>query len=291
MQALDSPRIDRLKLPVSDARPFHLERYAYGRPTQLRYDVHYAVEVGVVLKGKMFRRWQETERILGVGDCWTCGIWEPHGWSVLEAPCEVALVFGLPQMLAAQFFPEAPNLVPLDFFALEPARRHELANAGNGRMLDWGRAIEEELGAPTSLGPRSLFLRWLALLPAEDFPEKNRPYATEDARACVNEAITWVFRTKRHVTVDEVADRCGMTRQTFSRLFRSMMGMSFSNFALAYRLSEAVLMLRQHSATLQEAAEEWGFTDASHLHRCIGRVLGTSPREFREGGEVRIDER
>ena len=65
--------------------------------------------------------------------------------------------------------------------------------------------------------------------------------------------------------------------------FKSLMGVSFSEFSLRFRVSSAARELVSTDKTMKAIAFDWGFTDTSHLHRCFVKYYKIAPSMFRSG--------
>ena len=63
------------------------------------WDMHYALELGLVCEGRMKRVYRDWETTLGPGQFWLCGTCEPHGWEVRESPCNVTVLLVQPSAL------------------------------------------------------------------------------------------------------------------------------------------------------------------------------------------------
>ena len=82
--------------------------------------------------------------------------------------------------------------------------------------------------------------------------------------------------------VSRAADRAGMSREGFSRMFARRHGMPPHAFWLMARLNQARELLRAGEG-IAEVAAAAGFTDQSHLGRWFRRVFGVTPGRFRSG--------
>ncbi len=82
---------------------------------------------------------------------------------------------------------------------------------------------------------------------------------------------------------DAVARQVGMSRFHFSRVFRSVTGLSPKAYALAHRANRVREQLRK-SATVTDAIYESGFNSNGRFYATSDRMLGMTPRDFREGG-------
>jgi len=83
------------------------------------------------------------------------------------------------------------------------------------------------------------------------------------------------------VTLDEVAQACGLSVSHFSRAFRRSTGTAPHRWLLKYRVDTAKHLLRNKALTLTDIALECGFADQSHFTRVFTRDVGTSPGGWR----------
>lgn len=68
----------------------------------------------------------------------------------------------------------------------------------------------------------------------------------------------------------------------FSNLFKSEIGMSFSDFTTRLQLEKSCMLLRTTMKSMQEIADECGFTDVSYFSRKFKQEMGVSPRQWRK---------
>jgi AraC-like DNA-binding protein len=249
------------------------------------FDMHYAMEIGVIVQGKMHRYYQNWETQLEPGDVWLCGMWEPHGFRILEAPCcAMAWVFW-PPALAAMNLKElpafdwiAPFLVPPEFRPQSsPATRERIFSAAKRAMS----AVDQ--GGRFAQVRYRLLLMDILLLLREEWerpPEGIASHGNSFSR--IDRALQMVFENRRNISVQEAAKACGMCRNTFGKIFSDLMGMGFPQFALQYRLHGVAQELRQTAIPLKAVAQRWGFTDTSHLHRRFVEQYGCSPKQYRK---------
>lgn len=83
-------------------------------------------------------------------------------------------------------------------------------------------------------------------------------------------------------TVEQAAQRAGLSREGFSRRFRKRHGVPPHAFWLLEKLNEARRLLRAGEAIAAVAADT-GFSDQSHLGRCFRRAFGVTPGRYRAG--------
>jgi AraC-like DNA-binding protein len=96
---------------------------------------------------------------------------------------------------------------------------------------------------------------------------------------------TAVARVERHfgqkIRQAALAADCGMSTSAFSRAFKAEYGMTFRDYLMRFRISQACHLLRlgQHSAT--SAGLAVGFEDASHFARAFRKMMGVSPLVYK----------
>jgi len=257
----------------------------YPAKTSPKYDMHYGMEMGIVRAGRMRRFYERSADDLTIGDVWFCGMWEPHGFAVLEAPCEVATFVILPQMLVNLHFTEAPNINWLTPFIIPAEQRPKADPQIKPNLLNITSRLKEGRDAESKLSKL-----WLRLLLLEILLEVQKIYPFRTARntpdntaySCVNHALHTLFRNHRNVPTVKMAKECSMSRNHFNFLFKKMMGISFARFSLRYRLNGVALQLIHTDDPLKIIADEWGFTDASHVIRNFVKHYSISPTEYRK---------
>jgi AraC-like DNA-binding protein len=250
------------------------------------YDMHYTLELGVLLKGKARRYYPSWQVDVGPGQVWLCGVWERHGRVLLETPCERLAVFIVPTAFAALGPDTEVGVNWMLPFSVPPDKRPQAHGEMRDELLALGRRAAERLsdendplhGAWSLLTAMEIVLTlWKGWRP----PPTKTPALTSDYQA-MNIVVEMVFTSRSMVTVQEAAEACGMNRNAFSSWFTWLTGISFPQFSLRHRISRAAQQLRRTSDPVKAVAREWGFANASHLHRCFVRHYGCTPTEHRK---------
>jgi transcriptional regulator GlxA family with amidase domain len=83
------------------------------------------------------------------------------------------------------------------------------------------------------------------------------------------------------LSVNELANRAGLTRRQLHRLFRHHTHMSPREYYRDLRLRHARLMLLNTVTPILEIAVSTGFTTHSHFTKCYRQRFGVSPRDDR----------
>lgn len=91
---------------------------------------------------------------------------------------------------------------------------------------------------------------------------------------------------KNNLTADDLsqgamAEKAGISKDYFSRIFRSVTGMNFSKWLNMIRLEKATELLADKTMTLTEIAMLSGFQSISSFNRVFRAEKGMSPGEYR----------
>lgn len=81
--------------------------------------------------------------------------------------------------------------------------------------------------------------------------------------------------------IDALAERAAMSRRSFTRHFRQVMGTSFRQWLLNQRLAHAQALLENSAAPIDRVAEASGFGTALSLRQHFRASLQTSPSAYR----------
>jgi len=252
-----------------------------------RWDMHYGLEFGLACSGRMHRLFMDkSEMDVKAGDVWFCGMWEPHGWSVTSAPCEVIVLTVWPPLLARMHFSETPDFCALAPFNAPSRQRPRISEKNRKMMIKFGKQLKQIISANTPYQKirLRLVLQEILLCISESWPEVKawgrRAPSAEFTQ--INQALQMVFESRSFVSTDAAAQSCGMNRHKFSALFQAWMNIRFSDFSLRHRLRQAAEQLQTISDPIKTIAQQWGFADKSHFCRIFTKHFGVSPGEYRQ---------
>jgi YesN/AraC family two-component response regulator len=106
---------------------------------------------------------------------------------------------------------------------------------------------------------------------------------TNAAERAVAKAKTYVARNfAEKISAREVAELCNMSAFHFSRSFKRICGLTFSDYLLELRIRKAIELLGRPSATVTGTCYEVGFRDPSYFGRIFKRYAGITPSEYRD---------
>jgi transcriptional regulator GlxA family with amidase domain len=92
----------------------------------------------------------------------------------------------------------------------------------------------------------------------------------------------WMFdHLDDRLSVEDLADRVGMSPRTFARRFREAVGETPAAFVERARLDAARRRLERPGVAVEQVALQTGFMNAERMRRSFQRAFGVSPAEYR----------
>ena len=174
-----------------------------------------------------------------------------------------------------------PNLLPL---MREPRM---IPLNGDERVLQLYMAIEQELSAP-ALGQQAMCLSlvtalFIQILRISNILPKNSQQALFSRKAEQIDKFLKIVEQKfrMRLTIDDYANKMGMTPGHLSRLCRLALGMSSLDVINMRVIQEAQRELVYTSKTIKQLAASLGFTDEAYFTRFFRKHVGVSPKKFR----------
>ena len=142
--------------------------------------------------------------------------------------------------------------------------------------------IEEDLGKPAAIEmARSLITPMVRSGGQSQFsPELDRQ--SLDAEGRFQQLHDWVINNlSLQISVDDMAEKCGMSARNFSRLYTATMGTSPAKSIEAIRVDAARDMLVTTKLGIKSIASKCGFDDDERMRRAFLRQIRTSPSHYR----------
>lgn len=82
-------------------------------------------------------------------------------------------------------------------------------------------------------------------------------------------------------TLDALAQHAGLSRTSLAERFRESMGNTPLNYLRTVRMQKAMAALSESERSLEQIAQEVGYTDAFSFSKVFKRTVGLAPRDFR----------
>jgi AraC-like DNA-binding protein len=120
-------------------------------------------------------------------------------------------------------------------------------------------------------------------MPIVPLPLEGRFQARNNQQMALRPAINHVeahFRKK--INAGKVANLCGMSPSYFSRAFKAAYGITFQEFLMQLRTSEACRLLNNPNASVTDVAYTVGFNDVSYFGRMFKRYYKVNPSDYRQ---------
>jgi AraC-like DNA-binding protein len=89
------------------------------------------------------------------------------------------------------------------------------------------------------------------------------------------------------LSLDSAASLCRLSPAYFSRCFKRVFGMNFTDYARAYRLHLAARRIATSGAPVSKIAYGLGFSSPSHFSARFRERFGMTPREYRRSARKR----
>lgn len=86
--------------------------------------------------------------------------------------------------------------------------------------------------------------------------------------------------TEQIMSIDQLAEMCHVSSNTFRRMFRAYSGVSPIEFRLTRTISRAKQLLQAELFTVSEISDMLHFSDVSYFSRIFKKKTGLSPQEY-----------
>ncbi|MNR38689.1 HTH-type transcriptional regulator YesS [compost metagenome] len=100
-----------------------------------------------------------------------------------------------------------------------------------------------------------------------------------------------IVKIKEYITVNQanpdlslqhLSDEFGLSPRYVSKLFKETFGEKFVDYLTSIRIEQAKLLLLKSASSIQEIADQVGYTNAISFIRTFKRIVGQTPGEFRK---------
>jgi len=98
-------------------------------------------------------------------------------------------------------------------------------------------------------------------------------------------AVDYLMRYyNRDLTIQEIADHCGVHRSYLFQIFRTFFGFSPLQFLIQYRIKKACELLRTTNLPVGEISVKVGYPNQMNFVRAFKRLTGSTPLKWRKTG-------
>ena len=152
-------------------------------------------------------------------------------------------------------------------------------SAGIDLALAW---VEEDCGA--GLAHEAARELVLFLRRPSGQPQVSVSLASQASEmTSIRELQIWIAEhLEMRLSVEDLADRMAMSVRNFERVFTREVGTTPSQYVLQVRVEAARRLLERSDGGLKQVASAAGFRSVDVMRRAFVRLLGISPRRYRE---------
>jgi AraC-like DNA-binding protein len=98
----------------------------------------------------------------------------------------------------------------------------------------------------------------------------------------IKEALAFIESNYMNdISVEDIAERSGLNRSYFGKVFKDSVGKSPQEFLISYRMIKAAELLRQTHYSVGEIGSAVGYPNQLHFSRAFKSVYGVSPKNWR----------
>ena len=98
----------------------------------------------------------------------------------------------------------------------------------------------------------------------------------------IHEALEFISHNfQNDISVEYIADVCGLNRSYFGKIFKQALGKSPQEFLLSYRMVKAAELLKLTKLSVGDISLAVGYDNQMHFSRAFKSVYGISPKKWR----------
>ena len=103
----------------------------------------------------------------------------------------------------------------------------------------------------------------------------------------IKEALNYIEQNfQNDISVEGIAQFCGLNRTYFGRIFKGAVGKSPQEFLLNYRMTKATELLKLTRLSISDVGNAVGYPNQLHFSRAFKNTYGVSPREWRNQNRI-----
>lgn len=117
----------------------------------------------------------------------------------------------------------------------------------------------------------------------QDTPYPSQLKIANLQRYYVDKSIRYIqCKYPQDISVEDVAEYCGLNRSYLGKLFRDATGMTTQEYLIRHRMQVACTYLERGAASIATIARSVGYPNQLHFSRAFHKVFGIPPREWQK---------
>lgn len=103
----------------------------------------------------------------------------------------------------------------------------------------------------------------------------------------IHEALNYIEHNfQNDITVEDIADVCGLNRSYFGKIFKNAVGKTPQEFLLSYRMLKATELLKLTRLSIRDVSNAVGYANPLHFSRAFRNIYGIPPRDWRNQNQI-----
>lgn len=187
------------------------------------------------------------------------------------------------------------NTLPEFFFKRHPILTDEFSHSGKVVLVKKGKLkvehlleqMLEENNIPDEYSYDFLMLQTMSLLLCIQrngifVYEQMKPISDLSIGHDIEEVLRYIAQNfSMPITLEDVAGRINLSPTYLSRKFKKTTGLTFIEYVNFIRIRQACQMLITTDDNITKIAVNCGFNSSNYFKDCFRRIIGISPRDFR----------
>ncbi|MFN6568862.1 AraC family transcriptional regulator [Dendronalium sp. ChiSLP03b] len=115
--------------------------------------------------------------------------------------------------------------------------------------------------------------------------EKIFPYSRDKglSRLKLRQVISYIHENlEKDLSLGEISEKVGISMYHFSRLFKQSTGFTPHQYVMNSRIERAKNLLTRTEKTIEQISEQVGFQSQSHFTNVFRKLIGATPKVYRE---------
>lgn len=163
---------------------------------------------------------------------------------------------------------------------LEVSQRHEMSNLLKNMQHE---CTHHETGWETKL---KAHLMELLVLASRGYESMRRKISEIEYKNTENILSTIKYieeNFSKNIKIKELSDMAGLNRDYYTKVFKTLCGVTPSEFILYIRISKSVELIMRTGLLISQVSGMVGFDDPNYFARIFKKVTGMTPTDCRSG--------
>lgn len=146
--------------------------------------------------------------------------------------------------------------------------------------------VEYEKNSPFSqLILQGMLQRLFLFVYENHLPSSSTEPSMEKFDSRIYNALLYIEQNLEYdPSVEDTAKAVYLSPSHFSRLFRSIIGCTYTEYLTSVKLQRSRLLLENSEDSISKIADKCGFKSANYLSTVFHKAYGCSPKDFRKNG-------